>query len=171
MGVEGDGGWVHAAVECGMTSDSSSNSPHARTGVFWDIQAGRRAQPAVAALLGFELLEVDPDAGTIKIRFQTRPEFANPVGNVRGGILAAMLDDALGPALVATLEPEQFAPTIELKVNYIESARVGPPLIASARVVARKRTIAFVAGELRDEAGALIATATATARIQTMRSP
>jgi uncharacterized protein (TIGR00369 family) len=137
--------------------------------VFWDIIEGRRPQPPVAALLGFELLEADPDAGTIRIRFQTRPEFANPIGNVQGGILAAMLDDALGPALVSTLEPEQFAPTIELKVNYIESARIGPPLIASAHVVARKRTIAFVAGELRDEAGTLIATATATARIQTIK--
>jgi uncharacterized protein (TIGR00369 family) len=153
-----------------MSSDFSSNPrSHPRTGIFWDIMEGRRPHPPVAVLLGFELLDADPDAGTIRIRFQTRPEFANPVGNVQGGILAAMLDDALGPALVATLEPEQFAPTIELKVNYIESARIGPPLIASARVVARKRTIAFVAGELRDEAGTLIATATATARIQTIK--
>lgn len=135
-----------------------------RTGVFWDMMAGRRPQPPAAVLLGFELLDIDPDAGTIRVRFQARPEFANPVGVVQGGFLAAMLDDTMGPALVATLDAGQFAPTIELKVSYIQPAMPGA-LIGTAHVVARKKSIAFVAGELRTEAGELIATATATARI------
>ena len=50
-----------------------------------------------------EITAVDPEAGTIEVQFQARPEFANPIGNVQGGFLAAMLDDSMGPARAATL--------------------------------------------------------------------
>ncbi len=141
----------------------------ARTGYFWDVMEGRKPAPPAAALLGFELLAIDPAQGTIRVRFSARPEFTNPIGAVQGGFLAAMLDDTLGPALTATLEPGQFAPTIELKVNFVAPARPGP-LVGEGRVVARGGTVAFLAGELRTEAGELIATATATARIVVPRS-
>jgi uncharacterized protein (TIGR00369 family) len=130
---------------------------------------GRRAPPPAAALLGFELLAIDESKGTIRVRFAARPEFANPIGMVQGGFLAAMLDDTLGPALQSTLAPDQFAPTLELKVSFISPARPGA-LIAEGRVVARGGSIAFLAGELRTEDGTLVATATATARIVVPRS-
>jgi uncharacterized protein (TIGR00369 family) len=138
-----------------------------REGPFWDVMQGRAAPPPAATTLGFKLLDIDPDQGTIRVQFDAKLEFTNPIGNVQGGFLAAMLDDTLGPALVATLPKDQFAPTIELKVNFIRPAKPGR-LIGSARIVARGGTIAFLAGELTTEAGELIATATATARIVKM---
>jgi uncharacterized protein (TIGR00369 family) len=140
-----------------------------RKGFFWEVMEGRRAPPPAAALLGFELLAIDPAQGTIRVRFTARPEFTNPIGVVQGGFLAAMLDDTLGPALTATLEPDQFAPTIELKVNFIAPAQPGT-LVAEGRVVARGGSVAFLAGELRTEEGTLVATATATARVVVPRS-
>ena len=137
-----------------------------RTGFFWDVMEGRKPAPPAAALLGFRLLEVDTEQATIRIEFRAKQEFTNPMGFVQGGFVAAMLDETLGPALVATLPPDQFAPTIELKTNFVRPAKVGV-LVGSGRVVARTRELAFLAGELHDEAGKLIATATATARIQT----
>jgi uncharacterized protein (TIGR00369 family) len=86
------------------------------------------------------------------------------MGNVQGGFICAMLDDTLGPALVATLPKDHFAPTIELKVNFMRPAKPGV-LIGTGRVVSRGGTIAFLAGELTSEQGELLATATATARI------
>jgi uncharacterized protein (TIGR00369 family) len=136
----------------------------ARQGPFWDVQEGRVDPPAAATTLGWELRAVDPDHGTIEVGFTASPAFLNPVGNVQGGFLAAMLDDTLGPALVATLGPGQFAPTLELKVNFLRPARPGP-LVGRGRVVHRGGTIAFLEGSLADESGALVATATATARI------
>ena len=135
-----------------------------REGYFWDVMHGRTAPPPSAALLGFKLLEVEPERGRIRVQFEARPEFVNPVGVIQGGFLAAMLDDTLGPALVATLPAGQFAPTLELKVNFIRPARPGV-LIGEGRIVARGGSIAFLAGELTTEAGDLVATATATARI------
>jgi uncharacterized protein (TIGR00369 family) len=135
-----------------------------REGPFWDVMQGRKPPPPAASTLGFKLLDIDPAAGTIRVQFEGKPEFLNPMGNVQGGFLAAMLDDTLGPALVATLPKDQFAPTIELKVNFIRPAKQGV-LIGTGRVVSRGGTIAFLSGELSRETGELIATATATARI------
>lgn len=135
-----------------------------REGPFWDVMLGRKPAPPAAVTLGFKLLEIHPDAGTIRVQFEGKREFLNPMGNIQGGFLAAMLDDTLGPALVATLPPDHFAPTIELKVNFIKPAKPGV-LIGTGRVVSKGGTIAFLAGELSTEQGELIATATATARI------
>jgi uncharacterized protein (TIGR00369 family) len=139
-----------------------------RTGPFWDAVMGRAPMPPVAELLGWQLHAVDPDEGTITVKFEARPEFANPQGNVQGGILAAMLDDTMGPALVATLPPGQFAPTLEMKVSYIAPAKVGRPLWGRGRVVHAGKTTAFVEADLVDGADKLIARASATVRIVTM---
>jgi len=135
-----------------------------RTGPFWDAAAGRIPPPPAAETLGWRLEAVDPAVGTVQVAFEASPTFRNPMGNIQGGFLAAMLDDTLGPALVATLEPDQFAATLELKVNFLRPARPGR-LVGTGRIVHRGGTIAFLAGDLRDAAGDLIATATATARI------
>jgi hypothetical protein len=42
-----------------------SMSDGAREGPFWDVMAGRVAPPPAAATLGWELVSVDPDRGTI----------------------------------------------------------------------------------------------------------
>ena len=107
---------------------------------------------------------MEPDRGEIEVFFDAHEGFSNPMGNVQGGFLAAMLDDTLGPALVATLDADQFAPTLELKVSFLRPAAPGR-IIGTGRVVHRGGSIAFLAGELTNEAGDVLATATATARI------
>ena len=126
---------------------------------------GRAAPPPAAVLLGWELIAIDPEAGTIEVSFTATDRFLNPAGQVQGGFLAAMLDDTLGPAIVSTLGPGEWAPTLELNVQFLSPASPGR-LLASARVVRRGRDVAFLAGELRDEPGELLATATATALIR-----
>jgi uncharacterized protein (TIGR00369 family) len=138
-----------------------------RRGPFWDVIEGRLPQPSAAVTLGWELVAVDPEARTIEVAFDASERFTNPVGNVQGGFLAAMLDDTLGPALVATLEPGQFAPTLELKVNFLRPAKPGR-LIGRGRVVDRGGSIACLEGSLANADGVTVATATATARIMTV---
>jgi uncharacterized protein (TIGR00369 family) len=130
--------------------------------------AGRTPLPPAAVLLGWELVSVDPDAGTIEVAFAAGDQFLNPAGVVQGGFVAAMLDDTLGPALVATLGPGQFAPTTDLHVQFLRPARPGR-LTGRGRVVRRGRDVAFLAGELVDESGQIVAVATATAQIRAMR--
>jgi uncharacterized protein (TIGR00369 family) len=96
-----------------------------REGPFWDAVEGRVPLPAAAAMLGWELVAVSPDEGTIEVAFTAAGAFLNPAGVVQGGFLAAMLDDTLGPALVAGLDPGDFAPTTDLHVQFLRPARAG----------------------------------------------
>ena len=141
-----------------------TDDPASRAGPFWDFLAGRQPGPPAATTLGWTLSRVDPDRGEIEVSFDASSGFANPVGNVQGGFLAAMLDDTLGPALVATLPADQFAVTLDLNVSFLRPARPGR-ITGAGRVLHRGGSVAFLAGELRDDAGEVLATATATARI------
>src|SRR5215204_870172 len=116
-----------------------------RSRPFWDAMAGRAPMPPAAATLGWELVDADTDTGSIEVAFTASPDLINPVGNVQGGFLAAMLDDTLGPALVATLEDGQFAVTLGLKVSFLRPARLGR-LVGRGRVVHRGGSIAFLEG-------------------------
>ena len=131
---------------------------------FWAAIRGEVPSPPCAKLLGWKALEAKPGSGRIRVQFEATRDFTNPMGNVQGGFLAAMLDDTMGPALATTFEKDEFAPTLELKINFIRPARPGT-LIGTGRVVHRGGTVAFLQGELHDAQGELIATATATARL------
>ena len=136
-----------------------------REGPFWDVMEGRAAAPPAATLLGWELVAVDPEAGTIEVAFTASEQFLNPAGVIQGGFLAAMLDDTLGPALVATLGPGRFAPTTDLHVQFLRPAHPGR-LTGRGRIVRRGRDVAFLAGELLDDSGQVVAAAVATAQIR-----
>ncbi|MGH3403843.1 MAG: PaaI family thioesterase [Streptosporangiaceae bacterium] len=136
-----------------------------REGPFWESVEGRAPFPAAAVTLGWELIAIDPENGTIEVAFTAGAAFLNPAGVVQGGFLAAMLDDTMGPALVAGLEPGDFAPTTDLHVQFLRPARAGR-LVGRGRVVRRGRDVAFLAGELVDQDGAVVAVATATAQIR-----
>jgi len=109
-----------------------------RSGPFWDAIEGRAPVPRAAATLGFEFISGDVENGTIEVAFAATGDFTNPAGNVLGAFQAAMLFDTVGPALLATLAPDEFQSTMSR---------------------------AFLEATLADSAGAMIATATATARV------
>src|SRR5262249_36601203 len=116
----------------------------------------------VATLLGAEPLACDPLAGRITIAFEAKPDFANLLGGVQGGMLAAMLDLAMSFAALCTMGgPGWVVPTIDMSTNFLSPARPGR-LVAEASVVKKGRTITFMEGRLRDVAGKLLTTATAT---------
>jgi uncharacterized protein (TIGR00369 family) len=135
-----------------------------RTGPFWDGIEGRTPMPRAAATLGLESIDADAEKGTIELAFAAREDFTNPAGNVLGAFVAAMLYDTVGPALLATLEPDQFQSTLELNVSFLRPVRPGR-VVGKGRVVHRDGDLAFLEASLVDSQGVLIATATATARI------
>ena len=96
--------------------------------------------------------------------FAATGAFTNPAGNVLGGFLAAMLFDTVGPALLATLEPDQFQSTQQLNVSLLRPVRPGR-LVGKGRIVHRDGDLVFLEASLLDGDAAVIATATATARV------
>lgn len=92
--------------------------------------------PPAAATLGLEFVDADPDTGEIEVAFRATDDFTNPMGEVLGGFLAAMLYDTVGPALLATLEPTQFQSTLDLSTSFLRTARPGRPIGQWARLAA-----------------------------------
>ncbi|MEO3829641.1 PaaI family thioesterase [Actinomadura sp. B10D3] len=134
-----------------------------RSGPFWDAVEGRAPLPRAAATLGMEILKADP-RGSVELAFNASEDFTNPVGNVLGAFLAAMLYDTVGPALLATLGPDQFQSTLELKTEFQRPARPGW-VFGHGRVVRRDGDLAHLEAFLTDPGGATLATATALARV------
>jgi uncharacterized protein (TIGR00369 family) len=118
--------------------------------------------PPVAALLGWKLIDINVAEKWIKLSFDAKPEFLNPMGNIQGGILAAMLDDTMGPLVVATTNGESFGPTIDLNVSFIRPVKPGP-ITATAQITGMGTRVAFMEGKLFDANERLCARATATA--------
>ena len=133
---------------------------------FWKIVDGQLPRPPCAVTLGIEFAAVDGERGTAEVNFEAKPEFLNPVGNVQGGFLAAMLDDTMGPALTATLDAGEFAPTLNLNVQFHRPAKVGP-LKGIGRVVLRGKEVCQLSAELLQN-DKIVASATATAIIRKM---
>jgi len=130
------------------------------------VRDGKLPPPRVAATLGMVITKVSAEDGVVEADFEGKPEFTNPVGNVQGGILAAMLDDTMGPALACQLRAGEFAPTLNLSISFLKPAKPGR-LRGIGRVVRRGRDVCNLSGELY-QGDELVATATATALIRKM---
>ena len=120
--------------------------------------------PRAAATLGFEFINADVEHGAIEVAFEATKDFTNPMGNVLGAFLAAMLYDTVGPALLATLNADQFQSTLDLNVRFLRPVRPGR-IVGKGRVVHRAADIAYLEASLSDSNDATIAVATATARV------
>ncbi|MGH8688252.1 MAG: PaaI family thioesterase [Burkholderiales bacterium] len=131
---------------------------------FWQIADGRLPPPRCAQTLGMKIVKVDAEAGVVEAEFNGKPEFTNPVGNVQGGFLAAMLDDSMGIALACQLGAGEFSPTLNLNISFLKPAKPGT-LCGVGRVVRRGKDVCYLAGELFQN-GDLVATATATALVR-----
>ncbi len=121
----------------------------------------RRSAPT-SALLGMTVVAIDQAAGTVRLRFEPKPEFCNPMGNVQGGFVVAMLDDAAALAAIVKAGAPIAIPTIELKASFFGPAKLGP-LFAEGRCVKLGKRIAFMEADLFDEAGTLLARLTTSA--------
>ena len=120
--------------------------------------------PPCSQLLGWRVLDARPEEGWIRIGFDGKPEFVNPAGLIQGGILSAMLDDTMGPAVFVKTNGRLYTATISMNISFLAHAIVGP-IIGEATVVQLGKTVAFMEGRLTDATGRLLATATANARL------
>ncbi|MBI1260273.1 MAG: hotdog fold thioesterase [Rhizobiales bacterium] len=133
-----------------------------------NIKAALKRMAPASRYLGLEILEADKEAGFVKIAFNAGPELCNMWGGIQGGMVAAMLDDAMAFAVGLNLEWGQISPTLELKVSMIAPARPGR-LYATGKVIKRGRSVGFVEGELTAEDGTLLATGSSTATFVTLK--
>jgi uncharacterized protein (TIGR00369 family) len=120
-------------------------------------------QPTGSQTLGFRMLSVSQARMEVEVAFDARAELlANPMKQVQGGYLCAMLDECMSVACMVASKMTAVAPTAEMKTSFFRPAMPGV-LKGVGRVVRWGRTLAFTEGELFDADGRLVAKATGTA--------
>src|SRR5262245_35413352 len=77
--------------------------------------AGAFPRPPIAHALGFGLAEIGD--GTAAFEVTPAEYHYNPIGVVHGGLLATLLDSAMGCSVHTTCERGTAYTTLELKVN------------------------------------------------------
>jgi uncharacterized protein (TIGR00369 family) len=115
----------------------------------------------IAETLDFHLSEVEPG----RVVFVAEPgEFLyNPMGTVHGGFFGAILDSAMGIALLAALPAGKLFTTLEFKVNMVRPLYAGSGSVrAEGRVVHQGRRVATTEGRLTGLEDTLYAHATST---------
>lgn len=96
------------------------------------------------------------DNGTGSVSLTIRPHHLQAAGQVHGGLIAALVDTAFFRAVRSTLSPGQRTTTVELKVNFLESADAGR-LTATAKVIGGSDRLKVADAEVAAEDGRLIA--------------
>jgi uncharacterized protein (TIGR00369 family) len=132
--------------------------------LFMNVVNGFAEMSPVAKTLGWKFIKYNSEEKEVHVEFEASDSLANPIGCIQGGVLSAMLDDSMGPAIYITMPQGKVAITIESKTNFVNAAYPGK-IYGRGRIAHAKSSIIFTSGELFNEAGDIIATATATFKV------
>lgn len=102
-----------------------------------------------------------PENGIIW-EYVVSPEHYNPYGVLHGGVVMTLLDSAMGHAVADKVHAQgRFNAVAQMSISFLAPVRVGM-LRARARVTKVGKRLAFVEATAEDDAGVLVASATAT---------
>ncbi len=127
------------------------------------LEAVRKPDQQVNPLfsrLGVEVVRIQPDEAELALTI--RRDHLQGAGVVAGGVIAALLDEAMAHAVLAGLEDAQQTATVELSTRYMRTVREGQRVVAYGRVLKRGRRVVTVEAELRMLDGELAAKALAS---------
>lgn len=132
--------------------------------------AGSPARPRVPPncdlALGLRCVD-KPEPGRTVWAMPADERFANPVGQIQGGVLAALADSAMAASTITWARAQGMrvtAANTDLDVRFLRPARAqeGTTLTCTARVRSGGRRVAFTEAEVVDDDGTLVATAAST---------
>lgn len=143
-----------------------------------------RAQVAAAAAQGhrdvaldcnpisrsLEAMLLEGTPGQLRLRFVAPPWSVQGNAVVGGGTLATMLDLAMAMAVLSALPPGRNCTTINLSVNMIAPAQLGP-VFAQASIERLGRRVGFARATLYDGSERLLASASSTLSLFDERPP
>jgi len=76
------------------------------------------------------------EEGKIAFKYTVRGEWLNPMGNLHGGVTAAIIDDSIG-ATMFTLNEKDFIVTVNNSIDYFSTAKENDHIIAETKIIKR----------------------------------
>ena len=128
------------------------------------MQRGDAPPPPAVALLGMALDEVE--RGRTVFSLVADEMFENPMGTMHGGIVATLVDTAMGCAISSTLPADAGFTTLELSTNFVRAITATTGRVhAEGRVLHGGGRVATTEARVYDDNGTLYAHATSTCLI------
>ena len=103
------------------------------------------------------LVAVEEDSLTAE--FIVRSDMCNPGEIMHGGVATGIMDDLIGMTLFAS-GTQNFYSTVNLNIDFLFAAKPNEKLTAKSKIVRMGKKIAHAEGEIRNEAGQIIAKCT-----------
>lgn len=97
------------------------------------------------------------EGGIARNHVDLTPELCNSANAAHGGLLMTMLDSALSGAARSVIPDDHGVMTLDMQVAFLSPGR--GRLTGEGRVLRSGKTLIFCEGEIRNEAGALVAKA------------
>lgn len=108
------------------------------------------------------------EKGIAEISVVIRPEMCNPFGNIHGGMMALVIDETIGWAVVS-LEAESHYTSITLNLDFLYAASNGERITAKAEVVRQGKKLIYVETSVHNENGILLARSTSNLVVTGMK--
>jgi acyl-CoA thioesterase len=114
-----------------------------------ELEAVIRARLAANPFIRFVGIQA-PQLGQGYARFLLpfKPELANSIGLLQGGVIAALADEAVAFALYSLVPEGEMINTVEMKINFLGAVKEGD-VTAEAHIAKRGRTISLGEFEVR----------------------
>ena len=90
------------------------------------------------------------DDGSARIAFEATEEHLNPAGTLHGGVLATLVDTAMGLAVRTTTDDGEVPATSQLTVTYLRPGKPGP-LEVTARLRTRGEHLTVCEADVRQD--------------------
>ena len=87
------------------------------------------------------------------------PDMANPFGSVHGGIIATVIDELTGAAVMSSIESGS-APTVSMTVEYLHAIPIGGTYTGVGEIVRMGRAMAIADARILNEEGKVLARGT-----------
>jgi acyl-coenzyme A thioesterase 13 len=99
------------------------------------------------------------EEGELSVEVIVRKDMCNPGGILHGGVATGMMDDVIG-LTVFMMGNQVFYSSVNLSVDFLFAAKPDEKLIVKSKIVRMGKKIAHAEGEIRNEAGQIVAKCT-----------
>lgn len=100
------------------------------------------------------------EQGDLQMEFEVREDMLNPMGNIHGGAVAAIIDEILGFQVFLQSEETAAYVSMTMNIDFLNSAQVGDIITAIPKVVRIGKRTANVSCVLNSASGKIISQAT-----------
>lgn len=106
--------------------------------------------------------------GEAEISIIVRKEMCNPFGNIHGGMMALLIDETIGWAIIS-MEADSHYTSVNLNLDFLYAASLGEKITATAKIIRFGKKIINVEVHVLNESGTLLSKSASNLVVTSMK--